>query len=39
MTDDRFVEGYAIVSEDGMLADAARRMPEGLKFSADQRLF
>lgn len=39
MTDDRFVEGYAIVSEDGMLADAARRMPEGLKFSADQRFF
>jgi dihydrofolate reductase len=39
VTDGRFVEGYAIVSEDGMLADAARHMPESLKFSADQRFF
>ncbi len=39
MTGRRFVEGYAIVSEDGMLADAARHMPEALKFSADQRFF
>ncbi len=35
----RFVEGYAIVSEDGMLADATRHMPDALKFSADQRFF
>jgi dihydrofolate reductase len=33
------IEGYAIVSEDGMLADAARVMPESLKFEADQRFF
>ncbi len=33
------VEGYAIVSEDGMLADAARIMPDSLKFEADQRFF
>jgi dihydrofolate reductase len=39
MSDGRFVEGYAIVSEDGMLADAERHMPELLKFSADQRFF
>jgi len=39
MADRRFIEGYAIVSEDGMLADAARHMPDGLKFSADQRFF
>ena len=39
MTGGRFIEGYAIVSEDGMLADAACHMPDGLKFSADQRFF
>jgi hypothetical protein len=39
MTGGRFVEGYAIVSEDGMLADAGRHMPDSLKFSADQRFF
>jgi dihydrofolate reductase len=33
------VEGYAIVSEDGMLADAAGIMPDSLKFDADQRFF
>jgi hypothetical protein len=33
------IEGYAIVSEDGMLADAARIMPDSLKFDADQRFF
>ena len=33
------IEGYAIVSEDGMLADAARIMPDSLKFEADQRFF
>ena len=33
------IEGYAIVSEDGMLADAARVMPPSLMFEADQRFF
>ena len=33
------IEGYAIVSEDGMLADASRTMPESLMFKADQRFF
>jgi hypothetical protein len=35
----RRIEGYAIVSEDGMLADAAGVMPDGLKFDADRRFF
>jgi hypothetical protein len=39
MTRPRRIEGYAIVSEDGMLADAARVMPDALKFDADQRFF
>ncbi len=33
------IEGYAIVSADGMLADAAGVMPDSLKFDADQRFF
>ncbi|HET7165832.1 MAG TPA: dihydrofolate reductase, partial [Pseudolabrys sp.] len=33
------IEGYAIVSEDGMLANAAGVMPDQLKFDADQRFF
>jgi dihydrofolate reductase len=33
------IEGYAIVSEDGMLANAAGIMPDQLKFEADQRFF
>jgi dihydrofolate reductase len=33
------IEGYAIVSEDGMLADAAGVMPHSLKFDADQAFF
>jgi hypothetical protein len=33
------IEGYAIVSEDGMLANADGVMPETLKFDADQRYF
>jgi hypothetical protein len=33
------IEGYAIVSEDGMLADAAGVMPAALKFEADRRFF
>lgn len=32
-------EGYAIVSGDGMLADATGVMPDSLKFDADQRFF
>ena len=39
MSDSLRVEGYAIVSEDGMLANAAGIMPEELKFEADQRFF
>jgi dihydrofolate reductase len=39
MTRPRRIEGYAIVSEDGMLANAAGIMPEALKFDADQRFF
>ena len=35
----RRIEGYAIVSEDGMLANAAGVMPDSLKFEADQRFF
>lgn len=33
------IEGYAIVSGDGMLADATGVMPPSLKFDADQRFF
>jgi dihydrofolate reductase len=33
------IEGYAIISEDGMLANSARIMPASLKFEADQRFF
>ena len=33
------IEGYAIVSEDGMLADATGIMPDSLKFGADQAFF
>ena len=33
------IEGYAIVSEDGMLATAAGIMPDSLKFDADARIF
>ena len=35
----RRIEGYAIVSDDGMLADAAGIMPDSLKFEADARFF
>jgi dihydrofolate reductase len=35
----RRIEGYAIVSEDGMLANDAGIMPDSLKFEADQRFF
>ena len=33
------IEGYAIVSEDGMLANAAGVMPDALRIDADQRFF
>ena len=33
------IEGYVIVSADGMLANADRVMPEGLKFEGDKQFF
>lgn len=33
------IEGYVIVSANGMLADATRVMPSSLKFEADQKFF
>jgi hypothetical protein len=33
------IDGYVIVSADGMLADAARVMPDDLKFEADKQFF
>jgi dihydrofolate reductase len=33
------IEGFAIVSSDGMLADHAGHMPDALKVDADQRFF
>lgn len=33
------IEGYAIVSADGMIADAAGVMPDALKIEADRRFF
>jgi dihydrofolate reductase len=39
MPDPRRIEGYAIVSEDGMLANAAGIMPSSLKFEADRQFF
>mgnify|MGYP005816074227 CR=1 FL=1 len=33
------VEGYVIVSADGMLADASNVMPDALKFEGDARFF
>jgi dihydrofolate reductase len=38
-TEPRRIESYAIVSENGMLANAAGVMPDSLKFAADQRFF
>jgi len=35
----RHVEGYVIVSADGMLADAKGEMPDSLRYGADQRFF
>ena len=39
MANIRRIEGYAIISEDGMLADAAGVMPAALQLQADQRFF
>jgi hypothetical protein len=39
MTRPSRIEGFAIVSDDGMLAGADKVMPEALKFDADQRYF
>src|SRR4051812_4490840 len=33
------IEGYVIVSAEGMLADANRNMPDSLKFKGDQQFF
>jgi dihydrofolate reductase len=33
------IEGFAIISADGMIADAERRMPAGLQVEADQTFF
>jgi dihydrofolate reductase len=33
------IEGYVIVSSDGMLADATHVMPDALKFEGDKRFF
>jgi dihydrofolate reductase len=33
------IEGYVIVSADGMLADARREMPKALKYEGDQQFF
>ena len=33
------IEGYVIVSADGMLANADRVMPQQLKFEGDNRFF
>jgi dihydrofolate reductase len=39
MSGPRRIEGYAIVSDDGMLANAEGIMPDQLKFAADQHFF
>src|SRR5260370_17172669 len=39
MTRPRRIEGYAIVSADGMLADAGGTIPAEITFDADQRFF
>jgi len=35
----RLIEGYAIISEDGMIATETGIMPDALKFEADKRFF
>ncbi len=39
MTDPTSIEGFAIISEDGMLADADRHIPPALVVEADQKFF
>jgi len=39
MTEPRSIEGFAIVSADGMLADANRVIPQGMIVPADQEFF
>jgi dihydrofolate reductase len=39
MPDPERIEGYAIISDDGMIADASGRMPLALTIEADQRFF
>jgi dihydrofolate reductase len=39
MTGPRRIEAYAIVSDDGMLANAQGIIPDALKFEADRRFF
>jgi dihydrofolate reductase len=39
MSRPRRIEGYAIVSSNGMIADSRGRFPPALKFEADQRFF
>jgi hypothetical protein len=39
MSGPKRIEAYAIVSDDGMLADASGVMPDSLKFDADRRFF
>src|ERR1700722_5673519 len=39
MSPPRRIEGYAIVSQDGMIANALGIMPDELKLDADQRFF
>ena len=39
MTKPSRIDGYAIISEDGMIANAAGVMPSALKFEADQQFF
>jgi dihydrofolate reductase len=39
MASPRRIEGFAIVSADGMIADAAGHMPDSIKNDADQKFF
>jgi dihydrofolate reductase len=39
MPTDFAIRGYAIVSVEGMIADADKAMPSGLKYEADHRFF
>ena len=39
MSQQLLIEGYAIVSADGIIADRDRKMPDGLRIDADVRFF